>query len=933
MGALRSFIGARVSRRLFVLFALTAFLPLAVIAWLSLTQVRSMLLQQGDQRLAGTAKTYGMAFFERLLVAGDIAVAAAYHPGVTDGARIARTFDALSVIDGAKTVSILGPKLTPPITPQQRQLIDDGKPVVIVAGSARAPHVLLAQELPAGSGGIVVGELKPEYLWGPADELPAMTDFCVYEEETWLWLYCSAPMDTSMVEALAKPFESKLGSATWMRDGKTYRARAWTQFMRATFGTRDWIVVASQPEAHQLARAVEFGRQYIPVMALALLLAVWFTIRQSRSIVAPVERLAERARGIEAQDFTTRLDLKRDDELGELACAFDRMSERLGRQFASLTTLAEIDRLILAGSHTAEVIRVVLERLRSATSADTVTLTLFEDENPNHARTYYSPPEAPGSFSMDRHDVAAEDRALLAHALSKRWFALDHGDGGLPPWLDKAKAAGMTGAYVEPILWREAACGALVFGYRGASAVAEDDRLQAHELAGRVAVAVSSVRRDEQLYMQSHFDPLTGLPNRLLFRDRVDREIARSERARINFALLILDLDQFKRVNDSFGHSMGDNVLREAARRISGCIRNTDTVARLGGDEFAVMLTSLNHPQEAWLLAESIVTAMSREFTLGDQHCFLSASAGIAAYPGDGAAAEELLKSADTAMYRAKAGGRGQAMYFEAKMNQDTLARVTLDRDVRLALERRELVMHYQPQVDLHTGVIRGAEALVRWRHPTEGLISPLRFIPLAEESGFIEQLGQWTLREVCAQIRTWRDEGVKVDRVAVNVSPRQFRRRLVDHIRSCVTDAGIAPSSLEIEITEGLLLDASESVEAMLREIAAMGHDIALDDFGTGFSSMAYLKRYPVSTIKIDRVFIDGLERSADSQAIVSAIIAMSHALGKSVVAEGVETEEQREHLRQLGCDEMQGFVFSPAVPAAEFARLLRAGVPIPAE
>ena len=908
-------------------------LPLALIASLSLTEVRSMLLQQGDQRLAATAKTYGMAVFERLLVAGDMGIAAALHPGVSQDARVARTFEALSIVDRGRVTALIGQKLSPEIPPAAKEMLDAGKPAVIIAGHARAPRVLLIQEMPGRENAFVVGEVKREYLWGPADELPAMTDFCVYEEETWLWLYCSAPMDTSTVEALSTPFASTLGAQTWIRDGERFRARAWTQFMRATFGTRDWIVVATQPEAHQLARAIQFSRQYVPVIGLALLLAIWFTIRQSRNIVAPVEQLAEQARAIERQEFDNRLHLKREDELGELGGAFDRMAERLGRQFASLTTLSEIDRLILAGSHTSEVIRVVLERLRNATSADSVTLTLFEEENANQARTYYSPPEAPGSFSMDRHDVAPEDRALLGHALAKRWFALDAGDAALPAWLDKARAAGMTGAYVEPVLWRDVARGALVFGYRGATGVTEDDRQQARELAGRVAVAVSSAQRDEQLYMQAHFDPLTGLANRLLIKDRIDREIARGERGGTGFAVLVIDLDHFKTVNDSFGHTMGDSVLREAGRRISGCIRNTDSAARLGGDEFAVMLTGLANPQEGWLIAETIVAALSREFALGDQHCFLSASAGIASFPGDGATSEELLKSADTAMYRAKASGRAQAVFFEARMNQETLARVTLDRDVRLAVERGELVMHYQPQIDLATGAIRGAEALVRWHHATEGLISPLRFIPLAEESGFIEQLGQWTLRETCTQIRRWRDEGIVIDHVAVNVSPRQFRRRLVDHVRSCVADSGIAPSALEIEITEGLLLDAAEAVETMLRELASMGHAIALDDFGTGFSSMAYLKRYPVSTIKIDRVFVEGLGRGPDSEAIVAAIIAMSHALGKKVVAEGVETAEQLAILRKLRCDEVQGFLFSPAVPASRFAELVRAGLPVPVQ
>jgi diguanylate cyclase (GGDEF)-like protein len=391
--------------------------------------------------------------------------------------------------------------------------------------------------------------------------------------------------------------------------------------------------------------------------------------------------------------------------------------------------------------------------------------------------------------------------------------------------------------------------------------------------------------------------------------------------------LLFIDLDHFKNVNDSFGHSLGDEVLREAGRRIRHCVRESDTVARLGGDEFTVLATRLHHPQEAWQVAETIVSALSEEFRFGDQHCFLSASVGIASYPDDASTAEELLKSADTAMYRAKAGGRAQAVFFEEKMNREAVARMTLDRDLRAAIDRDELTLHYQPQIDLRSGTIRSAEALIRWQHPVHGLVPPARFIPLAEESGFIEHIGRWTLRQACKQMSEWRAQGLTLESVAVNVSPRQFRRRsLVDYIRSVVEEAGLPPSCIEIEITEGILMEREGPVEEMLRELAGSGYRIALDDFGTGFSSMSYLKGLPVNTIKIDRAFIEGMQEAANSEAIVTAMVAMSHALGKTVIAEGVETVEQEDILRRLGCDEAQGFLYSPPLEAAAFASLVRA-------
>jgi predicted signal transduction protein with EAL and GGDEF domain len=371
-------------------------------------------------------------------------------------------------------------------------------------------------------------------------------------------------------------------------------------------------------------------------------------------------------------------------------------------------------------------------------------------------------------------------------------------------------------------------------------------------------------------------------------------------------------------------------VLKEAARRITACVRGSDTVSRLGGDEFTVLLTQIQRLQDAGRIAENIVQALSGKFEVGDQQSFLGASIGIASFPEDGDSPEDLLKNADTAMYRAKSGGRSQAVYFEEKMNAEAVTRLVLDRDLRLAIERGELVMHYQPQLDLRTGAIRGAEALLRWQHPDRGLIPPARFIPLAEESGFIEQIGQWALRETCMQMKAWQAAGLPLAQVAVNVSPRQFRKSgLVDFVRACVAEAGISPGSLEIEITEGLLVEHATVVEGMLGELDAMGIEIALDDFGTGFSSMAYLKRFPVHTIKIDRVFVEGLGRSADSEAIVAAVIAMSHALGKGVIAEGVETDAQLALLRRLDCDEIQGYHLSPALPADLFAAFVRSRTP----
>jgi diguanylate cyclase (GGDEF)-like protein len=925
------FIQTRVSRRLFMLFVLAAFLPLTAIAVLSLTQVQGLLLKQGEQRLTAIAKSYAMTLFERLLLAAEVGVSAATSPQASlSGDSLAlRTFESLGVLtETGKIKTVIGRPEARFLSSEARSRLARGKPVIVVMDETASPRIFIATPLPRPSKDVAFGEIKPEHLWGSSDESPAVTEYCVVEDRSKAMLYCSSPMGEGGFRAVAMASSTGVGHAIWERNGESHRMRAWSQFMRAGFGTPDWIVVASQPERFYLEQANKFTRLYIPVVFVALFLVTWFTVRQSRSIVAPLTLLAAHARRIAANDFGSRLALERKDEFGDLATAFDQMSERLGRQFDSLKALAEIDRLILSTQDTAHVIRAVLQRLDNLVPADVVTITLFDHENPDYGRTYFRDWESDQGASMVRSEVSVRDRIAFREDPQSKWVAIASGHP-VPGYLSYLQKRGMAGAFVQPITWRGEVCGALALGYHTPSASTEDQKQQARELADRVAVAVSSAWRDERLYLQAHFDALTGLPNRLLFKDRLTREIIRSEREKLRFALVFIDLDHFKTVNDSFGHSIGDDVLREAARRIARCVREADTVARLGGDEFTVLLTSLDHPQEAWLLAESIVASLSHEFTIGEQRCFLSASAGIASYPADAGSTEELLKSADTAMYRAKAAGRAQVVFFEEKMNAEAVARLTLDRDLRMAIDRGELVLHYQPQVDLATGAIHGAEALLRWNHPEHGLVSPLRFIPLAEESGFIEHVGQWTLKEACRQMREWRLAGLPLERVGVNVSPRQFRKRAtLDFIAQCLAESQLPSSCLELEITEGLLMDHGEAVEGVLRELADAGHEIALDDFGTGFSSMSYLKRFPVHTIKIDRVFIDGLDRSLDSEAIVAAIIAMSHALGKIVTAEGVETAEQLRVLRRLDCDQIQGFLISPALPAEQFERLLRARV-----
>ena len=423
-------------------------------------------------------------------------------------------------------------------------------------------------------------------------------------------------------------------------------------------------------------------------------------------------------------------------------------------------------------------------------------------------------------------------------------------------------------------------------------------------------------QRIEQL---AYSDPLTGLPNRLLLTERVEHALHLAQREGTQFAILFLDLDRFKQINDSLGHLFGDRVLIEVAQRLKGCLRQTDTLSRLGGDEFVIHLHEAD-ARAAEVTAQRILDALDRPIELDGMHFSISCSMGIAMQPDDGHTLDELIKHADTAMYRVKERGKGNFRFYQPQMNVDLLARVKMDHAMREALAENRFSLHYQPQVDTATGELRACEALLRWSDPQLGQVSPAVFIPVAEESGFIVHLGLWVMQAAVRQASLWAKAGRPV-RISVNVSALQFQQtHYVDTVAEALRGSALPPDLLELELTESILVhDADEALER-LQALAALGVKLAIDDFGTGYSSLGYLKQFPIHKLKIDRSFIASLHEQDSDRAIVTAVVQMGHALQLEVVAEGVETENQRAFLAQVGCDQYQGFLRAPGLPAAEF-------------
>lgn len=440
------------------------------------------------------------------------------------------------------------------------------------------------------------------------------------------------------------------------------------------------------------------------------------------------------------------------------------------------------------------------------------------------------------------------------------------------------------------------------------------------------SIAIESRWAEERILHLAHYDELTGLPNRFLYTQHLSKALSHAERNDQPIGVLFLDLDRFKNINDTFGHEAGDKVLRDVSSRFRECLRDSDTIARVGGDEFIALVDVYNDPLQLGEIAHRLLVAATKPFEINGQECQLSVSIGIATYPVDGTDAQMLLKNADIAMYRAKATGKNNYQFYSSEMNTHSVERLMLETNLRRAIERREFVMHYQPKVNVHSGRIVGAEALVRWNHPDRGLLFPGEFIALAEEAGLINALGLLVLHTTCADIVEFRKQNLSFGRVAINLSGNQFNEGdLLKDLKQVIDTHQVSPGDLEFEITESMVMNNREQAIDLMDGIRAMGFTLSIDDFGTGYSSLAYLKRFPVDSVKVDKSFINDIPTDPNDSAIVQAIIVMAHTLGLDVTAEGVETLTQLETLRKFGCDEYQGFFFSRGIPAQDFIKLVR--------
>lgn len=935
-----TFLRSKVGRRMFLYFVLSALIPLLFLAALYFEEISRLLNKQVYAQLGNAATNYRTSLYERLLLVDELLRSSASElsadktPGPTNAGR---TFSQVSPsgqifrslvleLSSGEGVSVIGSGIaTHPLSADKMKHLGRGEPLLLGHAVSGRAMILMSRALNplAPERGVVTAEINPEYLWGDQETFPYMTMYCVLDQR-YEPLFCPEPQQSRLIkEKIAASAAPSKGQFAWQGGGEDYLASFGELFLQPKFFEARWLVVASQSESVGLNPVATFNRIFWGSLVLSVLVAVLLSITQIRRILVPLTRLTDRTRSLGGRDFTARVDVTGQDEFGELAESFNTMSSQLGRQFDVQAALSKIDQAILSELNLTSIILNVLLHLRDNYAADCTSIVVFDQDSPEKSTVHVV------AKSGARPPV---ERAAVPGAILSRLLANPNGLWIKDKTAQQALQAdrndvGAPHVFALPIVWKKQLAGMLSLGYQTPAELASADMAHIRDFAERVGVALAASAREKQLFQQARIDVLTGLPNRFFFLDRLKQEIAQSSRGGEKLAVLFVDLDRFKIINDSLGHAVGDELLRETGVRLRRCVREGDTVARLGGDEFVILLNRLAASKDAATVAEHAIATLSELFLIDQIENYVTASIGITVYPADGTTAAELLHHADMAMYRAKKSGRATYAFFEERMNEEVVRRGQFERDLRRAIAHpQEFIVHYQPLIDPHSGHVRSVEALVRWNHPESGMIAPLSFIQIAEDTGLIEAIGQIVLAQACAQFRAWQEEGIQLDYVAVNVSSRQFRQtNLVELIEAELKKNAMAGKFLELEITESVLLESNDTVLDMLARLKALGIKISIDDFGTGYSAMAYLERFPLDTLKIDRSFICKIDDQGKGGAIAETIVAMAKALKKRVIAEGVETQGQANFLRKLDCDLLQGYFFCRPLPGQEVSAFIR--------
>ena len=901
-----------IGRRLIALFLLAALVPLLLFALYSLSKVSTELRGVRQAELVQMSKGYSMGVADRIRRVERLLSVSAGAGGPFRSMNMLEPYldqelsGAMVVSNGRVLASVGRPANSLDVTRAA------AKPKLAIAGSDKnSPMQLSFAARFNGMDATIVATIREDYLWGGAEELPHATDIVVLSAGGEV-LHQSRPLDPNAISAVYERYRDAAHSGALVfneGDAEALHVGYWILSL-TTLGGGDLVVAASQPASYVNAAVNAFNRAFIPIALFAALGAALLAFTQIRRLLQPLDALKAAALRLAQNDFSAPVLVNGSNEFVAVGGAFNAMAGQIGRQLVTLNRYAEMDRIVLTKLDMPAVVEKALREILAITGASSAAILLKDAQDESIRRYVLSGPddalvhESVQGFSVDMLSFNWHETALVKPSETSLWKGSA-----------KLLSGRVIGEAVRPV-------GLLLVSHDSPLESGEAVESQIEGFLDRVAIARAAEHRERLLVQQARSDSLTGLPNRLHFLEMLESAVETAIREKRNGVLLFLDLDHFKRANDVLGHLAGDAVLKMTAERLRAATRAGDLLARLGGDEFTLLSTDNLNDAQVEVRAQALIESLSRPFQVEGRSVFVGLSVGSVRFPQDGRSALDLLRRADTAMYHAKKSGGVRHAVFRPTMEEEAQGSLALDQSLRDALLHEQFQLYYQAQVAADGGMIVGAEALIRWITP-EGIVrGPDQWIPYAERTPLIHEIGGWALSRACMQMRTWDDAGCRVQRIAVNIAARQLEdEHFYTRVVQALQHAALPPHRLELEITESQLMASPEQGIAVLRRLAALGIAIAVDDFGTGYSSFSQLRQLPLSVLKVDRSLVHDIDNSEEASAVLLAIIQMAHALRFTVVAEGVETAAEHNALRRFGCDAIQGYLSGVPVPGEAFA------------
>lgn len=916
---------SKVAQRIVLLFIISAIVPVSLLAGIAYRQVTGELEKQARKELHRDAKTFGVMLFERFealnhyLATLSHAVAPSALPGIIEMSGDER-FLSLRLRDRSQPLlRNVSPTSLPVFSAEERKHLHGDKSLLSIVHDAGDSHLFLSREVPGTTRELdLVAEINPQVLWKlPVDETHTL---CLLDKDN-RPLHCTKNLPVSVYRATSRGLETGIsGALPWMSNGEAQLGYYWSLFTRAEFYNPNLTVVLSQPR-DLIFEAIKKFSSIFPIIVIGtILLVVLLSMSQVRRYLIPLEKLRAGTQKVTSGNFDAQVEIQSGDEFEELGHSFNNMANRLERQFDTIETLAEIDRLILSSTDKRYIIETLLRRIPELIPCQRVFVFVR-----NHDATGPNILYLNSSRELVSTEFLLDDELDVLLSGTTRPVFIESVNATFPAQALSLENTTRFACY--PIEVENEVAAAVVLAESAAAIPGAEDYDLVAGLADRTTVALSNAAWEEKLYHQAHYDALTNLPNRALLKDRLDQAIQRASRNETRVAIMFIDLDRFKKVNDTLGHGVGDVLLRKAAERLQSCVRDMDTVVRFGGDEFIIVVPDVpsdgNVTSRVGRIAETLLVANLRPIEVAGHQLHVTSSIGISLFPQDASNSEDLIKNADSAMYHAKAVGRDTYQFFAEDLNVNAALHLDMEKHLHTAIADDEMLLLFQPKVDIQSQCVTGAECLLRWMDPVHGMVLPELFLSVAEESGLISQINEWVLRTACAQLVLWRLQGLQPIRLSINLSASQFHsRHLIRLITQVLDDSGIDANCLELEITESTLMGDINRALPTLAQLAELGVCITIDNFGTGYSSLAYLAQLPISTLKIDRTFVRDILTRNEVRSIVSAIVSLSRSLGVRVVAEGVEDLNQLKLLTALGCDEVQGYLVGKPMNASDLSR-----------